>query len=795
LIFSSNEAITYPFGFRIGQYTAQEGKIAVPASVDFGSVPVQEIAEQTFSITNQGNADLDVLSIVIEGNNADRFAHSGSAQKIPPAAQYQFKVACQPALEGNLQAVMRIQSTDMAQPEVTVALNAVGAPSTHPTPTPPAQPTPTSTPTQTPTATTALPTAIPPTPIPGVTPTSTPGGGQTEWVYEFDQASLEANGWTAIPGGFIPNTPAGTIAARSFFGKPIPSSQDNKGLIVTVEPKQVAFLYAGNPVATGGHPVLLRLTVRADGAGAAIALVTLKGNLAAGTVDGSIATHIPTSAANFVNQEYTLALLYEPDQGEWLTPAIQVASTGQAATTVLIDKLEAIQLVSSQAFSGQAFSSQAMTHSALVSAVPKTAQPLLTYEFKESDLDQCGWSSIPGGFVPNTPAGTIFASGFFGNPIPSSTDKHGAILSVQPGQVVFMYAKEPIPTGGKPLLFRAVLSSDGANAAVALVALKGNLAASAVDGSIATHIPANCASLVNAERCLTLLYQPDQGDLVTPVIQVAGGNANQGAAVLLDRLEVYALDPEEAYWGALCGSQSGGINPLLPTATPTVAPTPTFTPIPQGTAEQEPNNSIQQSQNLGGLNMNGSLTVSGKIEKGGIYSGDTDWFAFNLAAQATVKIHLDWTGAADLDIAVYSQNGDYVISDETANQPVNLQGPLAAGIYYFVIASKNNPADYQFTLSAGASNAPYANDVSILNGKYNQNPATMMWWYVYDGQGKYEFWGWNEVSGEALVHSGTYTIAYPNLILNHDGKTDQYELSFESPTVFILNGNQRFVHE
>src|SRR5690606_5222382 len=133
----------------------------------------------------------------------------------------------------------------------------------------------------------------------------------------------------------------------------------------------------------------------------------------------------------------------------------------------LIDKLEAIQLVSSQAFSGQAFSSQAMTHSALVSAVPKTAQPLLTYEFKESDLDQCGWSSIPGGFVPNTPAGTIFASGFFGNPIPSSTDKHGAILSVQPGQVVFMYAKEPIPTGGKPLLFRAVLSSDGANAAVA----------------------------------------------------------------------------------------------------------------------------------------------------------------------------------------------------------------------------------------------------------------------------------------------------------------------------------------
>ncbi|MFB3788483.1 MAG: M4 family metallopeptidase [bacterium] len=796
LIFSSNEAITYPFGFRIGQYTAQEGKIAVPAGLDFGPVPVQEITEQTLSISNQGTADLDVLNITLEGANAGWFAHNGCAQKIPPAGQYQFKVACQPAQEGNFQAVMRIQSTDMSQPEVTVELKGVGSPSTLPTPTAPPQPTPTIMPiaTNTATATPDLPVITPTSPIPGETATPTPGQGPMEWIYEFGQDSLEANGWNSIPGGFLPNTSAGIIAARTFFGKPIPSSQDNKGLIVTVESKQVAFLYARDPLPTGGHPMLLRLTVRADDAGAAIALVALKGNLAAGTADGSIATHIPATATTFINQEYTLVLLYEPDQGEWITPAIQVASTGQAAASVLIDKMEVIQLVAGLAYSGQAFSSQALTHSALVSALPQTAQPLLTYEFKEDTLDRCGWSSISGGFGSAAP-GTIFLSGFFGNPLPSSTDQRGAILSVQPGQVAFLYAKEPISTGGKPLLFRAVLSSDGANAAVALVALKGNLAANAVDGSIATHIPANCASLSNTERCLTLLYQPDQGDLVTPVIQVAATGAGQGAAVLLDRLEVYALDPAEAYWGSLCGSQSYGIDPQSPTATPAAAPTPTFTPIPQGTAEQELNNSIQQAQNLGGLSLNGSILLTGRIEKGGIYSGDTDWYLFNLTEPGLVKIHLDWTGAADLDIAVYQQNGEYLVSDETAGQPVNLEGSLAAGSYYFVIASKNHPAEYQFTVTASAASAPYGNDVSLLNGKYNQDPASMMWWYVFDGHGRYEYWGWNAVSGEALVHSGTYAIAYPNLIFNHDSQTEQYILSFESPTVFLLNGNQRFVHE
>ncbi|HOJ59346.1 MAG TPA: M4 family metallopeptidase [bacterium] len=799
LVFSSNEAITYPFGFRIGEYTAQEGKIAVPARLDFGTVPVQAIAEQTLSITNQGNADLDVLNIAFEGENSGRFAHNGNAQKIPPGAQYQFQVACQPLQEGPVQAAMRIRSTDMNQPEVTVQLTAVGAPAAPPTPSPSAQPTPTAT--QTPTATVGIPTAIPTTPIPGPTATPTSGGAPEEWIYEFDQPSLAANGWNPIPGGFVPNTPAGTIVAQSFFGKPIASSKDNKGLIITVEPGQVAFLYAADPIPTGGNPVLLRLTVWADSPNAAVALVALKGILAAG-VDGSIATHIPAKAARFVNQERALVLLYEPDQGEWITPAIQVASTGDTSTTVLIDKLDVVKLESALAYSGRAFSSQPLLHGALVSALPKPAQPILTYEFKENTLDLCGWSPIPGGFSGAAP-GSIFVMGFFGDPIPSSTDKRGAMLSVQPGQVAFMYAKEPIATGGRPLLFRAVMSSDGANASVALVALKGNLAANAVDGSIATHIPATSASMTNTERSLVLLYEPDEGNLVTPVIQAAAASPDQGTAILLDRLEVYALDPEEAYLGSLCSSQAAKINSLVPTstpastpvptATPVTPPTPTSTPLPQGIAEQEPNNSIQQPQNLGVLNMNGTISVSGSILKGGIYSGDADWYAFNLAAQATVRIRLDWNGQADLDMAVYDQNGDYLISDETTAKPVVLEGPLSPGVYYFVVASKDNPADYQFTLTAGAFTAPYANDVSILNGKYTQDPASLLWWYVFDGQGRYEYWGWNSLSGDVLLHSGTYTVAYPNLILNHDGKTEQFELSFESPTVFVLNGNARYV--
>ena len=244
------------------------------------------------------------------------------------------------------------------------------APSPTPLPIVPPTPTPTRTPlpptpvTKTPTFSPAplppTPTAvaeITPSPIPP-SPTATPattGSLKPFLVYEFEKPTLIESGWQEYPGGFS-NALPGVIKLGAFFGAPFSSSSDNRGLFITVGPKQVAFLYAAQPIATGGKPVFMRMPIRADNASASIALAALKGNLTAGTADGSIATHIPATSGAFIAGERWLSLLYEPDAGETVTPVIQVAAAGTSETVnVLIDKLEIYLIDRASAYPGDLF--------------------------------------------------------------------------------------------------------------------------------------------------------------------------------------------------------------------------------------------------------------------------------------------------------------------------------------------------------------------------------------------------------------------------------------------------------
>ncbi|MGC9328488.1 MAG: M4 family metallopeptidase, partial [Candidatus Hinthialibacter sp.] len=101
-----------PIGFREGEYESQEGRIAVSGPIHFGNVPVGEIAQSTISIVNQGNADLEVLSISIAAEHADWFTHQGLDGRLAPGAQYDFTVACRPMQEGAFTGELHIQSTD-----------------------------------------------------------------------------------------------------------------------------------------------------------------------------------------------------------------------------------------------------------------------------------------------------------------------------------------------------------------------------------------------------------------------------------------------------------------------------------------------------------------------------------------------------------------------------------------------------------------------------------------------------------------------------------------------------------
>ncbi|MFB3786329.1 MAG: formylglycine-generating enzyme family protein [bacterium] len=164
-------------------------------------------------------------------------------------------------------------------------------------------------------------------------------------LYEFNQATLAANGWCDPTGGYL-ERPAGTASVMTFAPEIFVSSQDQQGLAVTVKPNEVAFLHTISAVDTLGGPAMLRMTVRASAPEASVALAALRGDLNGGNgVDGSIATHIPATAADFVNMERRIVLLYEPDNGHFMTPVIQVAATGLAGeVTVYIDKLEILKL-------------------------------------------------------------------------------------------------------------------------------------------------------------------------------------------------------------------------------------------------------------------------------------------------------------------------------------------------------------------------------------------------------------------------------------------------------------------
>ena len=157
---------------------------------------------------------------------------------------------------------------------------------TVPSSTPQIQPTPT-------------PVAVNPTNTP--IPTAGPAVGdvlQRVLSYEFEKSTLDGNGWAEILGGFDAN-PAGTIATSGDISSVIASSSDGKGLVFKVQPKQVAFAYAKQPIQTGGKPVLIRMTVRASSPSASLALAALRGSFVnTALLDGSIGMNFPKSTKN-----------------------------------------------------------------------------------------------------------------------------------------------------------------------------------------------------------------------------------------------------------------------------------------------------------------------------------------------------------------------------------------------------------------------------------------------------------------------------------------------------------------
>lgn len=93
-------------------------------SKDFGDVIVnRDSDEESFTITNSGNADLKINDISISGANASEFSTDVSATTIAPSKTYTFKTTSSPTSLGNKVAEMVIK-TSVGEQKIALSSNA-----------------------------------------------------------------------------------------------------------------------------------------------------------------------------------------------------------------------------------------------------------------------------------------------------------------------------------------------------------------------------------------------------------------------------------------------------------------------------------------------------------------------------------------------------------------------------------------------------------------------------------------------------------------------------------------------
>lgn len=105
-----------------------------PASHDYGEVTVDEIGSQTFTITNEGDATLNISSIALAGIDSDEFSitSGGAAGSLAPSGTQDVVVEFAPTSDGSKQATLQIDSNDPDEPQVNVSLSGTGIPANQP---------------------------------------------------------------------------------------------------------------------------------------------------------------------------------------------------------------------------------------------------------------------------------------------------------------------------------------------------------------------------------------------------------------------------------------------------------------------------------------------------------------------------------------------------------------------------------------------------------------------------------------------------------------------------------------
>ncbi|MBL0197135.1 MAG: hypothetical protein IPQ09_23480 [Myxococcales bacterium] len=201
----------------------------------------------------------------------------------------------------------------------------------------------------------------------------------------------------------------------------------------------------------------------------------------------------------------------------------------------------------------------------------------------------------------------------------------------------------------------------------------------------------------------------------------------------------------------------------------------------QEIAEQEPNDGPEFAgmQALGALDPSKGLKIAGRLTSGGNdgsrYTGDFDVFSFEVpAGGGSIAAQVDWTGTADVDVLVYDANLNVLGGDNTSAKPVSSTAQFAAGKYAVALLSKDQAADWTFTMTftkpGGGSDGGGGGGGG--GGCLDTATLTATWWQPASGgileqikfyeNGKCDYEYYNSTSG-ASPYACSYSLACPNL--------------------------------
>jgi len=94
-----------------------------PASLKFGFVGINLYSSKKVTVTNNGNAPLDIQSVTISGNNANQFSETHACGQLAPGGSCTLMVTFSPTTTGTKSAALQIYSNDPARNPVSVPLS------------------------------------------------------------------------------------------------------------------------------------------------------------------------------------------------------------------------------------------------------------------------------------------------------------------------------------------------------------------------------------------------------------------------------------------------------------------------------------------------------------------------------------------------------------------------------------------------------------------------------------------------------------------------------------------------